>query len=141
YARASALVDELVALADEKGASYWKALGSWAQGFLFARTGKVLEAVPMLTSGIAAFRATGATVLPAQLSNLAMAHAEVGQFDDAWRCISEAITMVKTTKTRLDEVWIHCTAEKIALQSPARDAAKAEAYFEHALAVARAQQA
>ncbi len=79
-------VDELVALADEKGSSFWKAHGMSMQGCLFALTGKASDAVQMITSGIAALRSTGATLLmPLYLSYLARAYAELGQFDDAWR--------------------------------------------------------
>ena len=96
----------------------------------------------MITSGITALRSTGATVLvPLCLSYLARAYAELGQFDDAWRCIGEAMTAVETTKERWCEAEINRIAGEIALKSPEPDAAKAEAYFERALAVARKQQA
>jgi predicted ATPase len=72
---------------------------------------------------------------------LARAHAELGQFDDARRCIGEAMTAVETTKERWWQAEVHRTAGEIALKSPEPDAAKAEAYFERALAVARKQQA
>jgi predicted ATPase len=72
---------------------------------------------------------------------LSKAYAELGQFDDAWRCIGEAMTAVETTKERWWEADVHRTAGQIALTSPQPDAAKAQAYFEHALAVARKQQA
>ena len=56
-----------------------------------ALTGKASDAVQTITSGIAALRSTGATVwLPLYLSYLARAYAELGQFDDARRSISEA---------------------------------------------------
>jgi predicted ATPase len=48
---------------------------------------------------------------------------------------------VETTKERWCEADIHRTAGEIALLSPEADTAKAEAYFERALAVARQQQA
>ena len=51
------------------------------------------------------------------------------------------MTAVETTKERWCEADIHRTAGEIALLSPERDATKAEAYFERALAVARQQQA
>jgi hypothetical protein len=51
YVTANALADELVALADEKGAFFWKAFGMMNQGRLFAVTGKASDAVPMITSG------------------------------------------------------------------------------------------
>ena len=65
YATANALADELVALADEKGALFWKAFGMLNQGCVFALTGKASDAVQMITSGITALRSTGATVLAA----------------------------------------------------------------------------
>jgi tetratricopeptide (TPR) repeat protein len=75
------------------------------------------------------------------LSNLAKAHADLSQFDDAWRCIGEAITTIETTKERWLEAEVHRTAGEIALLSANRDAAKAQKYFERALTVARQQQA
>jgi predicted ATPase len=51
------------------------------------------------------------------------------------------MTAAETTKEKCCEAEIHRTAGEIALMSPERDAAKAEAHFEHALAVARQQQA
>ncbi|MGA2842763.1 MAG: adenylate/guanylate cyclase domain-containing protein [Steroidobacteraceae bacterium] len=142
YAAANAEADELVALADEKGALFWKAAGMMHQGFLLALTGKASDAVQKLTFGITAYRSTGSEVyVPAYLSLLARTYAVLGQFDDARRCIGEAMTAVETTKERWCEADIHRIVGEIALMSPEADAAKAEAYFERALAVARAQQA
>jgi predicted ATPase len=142
HAEATALADELVAFADEKGALFWKAGAMMARGYAFAVTGKASDAVQMLTSWIAAWRSTGSTHwLPLRLSHLASAHADLGQFDDAWRCIGEAMTAVETTKETWFEADILRMAGDIALMSPKPDAAKAEAYFKRALAVARAQQA
>jgi predicted ATPase len=96
----------------------------------------------MLVSGISAYRTTGATCwLPLTLPNLARAHAEFGQFEEAWRCIGEAMTAAETTKEKWCEAEVHRVAGEIALKSPEPDAAKAQAYFERALAVAREQQA
>ena len=142
YAAANAQLDELVALADEKGSLLWKAFGLMFKGCVLALTGKAAEAVQMIASGITGFRSTGATVLvPINLSYLARAHAELDQLDDAWRRIGEALVAVQTTKERWFEADIHRIAGETALKSPQPDAAKAEAYFEHALAVARQQQA
>ena len=89
------------------------------------------------------WQSTGTTLLrPFYLSRLAMAHAKHGQFDDAWRCIGEATTTIETTKERIwCEAEVHRIAGEIALKSAESDAAKAEEYFERALAVARQQQA
>ena len=79
--------------------------------------------------------------LPLVLSYLTRAYAELGQFDDAWRSISDAMTAVETTKERLWEAEVNRMAGEIALRSPEPDVVKVEAYFERALAVARQQQA
>ena len=65
-------------------------------------------------------------------------HAELDQLDEAWRCIGEAMSTMETTKERWFEAEVNRIAGEIALKSPEPDAAKAEAYFERALAVARA---
>src|SRR5262249_22593466 len=123
YAAASALADELVALAVEKGAVEWKALGTLNQGLLLALTGQASDAVQMMNSGIAAYRSTGSTTwMPWQLLFLASAHAQLGQFDDAWRCIGEAMTAVETTKERWCEAEFNRIAGEIALKSPTADA-------------------
>jgi hypothetical protein len=95
YAAATAQADELVAVAEEKRAALWKAFGTRLQGCVLAETGKASEAVPRITSGIAAWRSTGATLwLPTWLSYLAKAYADLRQFEDAWRCIDEASAAV-----------------------------------------------
>jgi predicted ATPase len=72
---------------------------------------------------------------------LARANAELGQFDDAWRWVGEAMTAMETTGETWCEAEVNRIAGEIALRSPEPDAAKAEAYFERALTVARSQQA
>jgi predicted ATPase len=139
YVAATALDDELLTLANEKSSLFWKADGILVRGSIFALTGKASEAVQMITSGITALRSTGATA--GGLPDLASAYAELSQFDDAWRCIGQAMTEVETTKGKIWEAEIHRIAGEISLMSPQPDAAKAEAYFERALAVARGQQA
>jgi predicted ATPase len=112
------------------------------KGWLLALTGKASDAVHKITSGLAEWRSTGSTLLvPFNLSCLARAYAELGKFDDAWRCIGEAMTTMETTQERLWQAEIHRMAGEIALLAPEPDAAKAEANFEHALEVARGQQA
>jgi tetratricopeptide (TPR) repeat protein len=88
YVAANTQLIEVVALADEKGAFFAKAAGMLVQGWFLALTGKASDAVQTITSGITAVRSTGSTVGPWYLSYLARAHAELGQIDDAWRCMS-----------------------------------------------------
>jgi hypothetical protein len=66
-----------------------------------------------------------------------MAYAELGQPDDARRCIDDALDKMERSNERWCEPEINRLAGEIALKSPARDPGNAEAYFDHALAVAR----
>ena len=139
---AKAQADEAVALAEEKGALLWKAVGMRNQGCVFALTGRASDAVQTIAASIAAYRSTGSTVLvPFYLSHQARAHAALGQFDDAERCINEALTAVETSGERWCEAESRRIAGEIELLSPERDAAKAQAHFERALEIARSQQA
>ena len=72
---------------------------------------------------------------------LAIAHADSGQFDHAWRCIGNAMRAMHATKERWCEAEVHRVAGEIALRWPRRDEAKAQEYFEHSLTIARAQHA
>jgi class 3 adenylate cyclase/predicted ATPase len=141
HAEAASQAQELFALAEEKGAFFWKAAGMMRRGSVLALTGKASDANEMLISGITAYRSTGATgFLPLFLPQLARAHAELG-LKEAWRCIGEAMTAVETAKEKWCEAEAHRVAGEISLKSPEPDVAKAQAYFERALSVARAQQA
>ncbi len=142
YPAANALIDELIALTDRTGSLFWGAWGIMQRGCVLALTGKASGAVQTITSGVTAWRSTGSTaMMPFYLSYLARAHAEHGQFDDATRCIGEAMTAMETTKEKWCEAEVTRIAGEIGLLSPEPDVAKAEAYFERALAVAREQQA
>jgi tetratricopeptide (TPR) repeat protein len=142
YAMAKVLSDELIALAEEKGSDFWKTAGMFRRASLLAVTGKTSDAVSIFTSAIPVWRSAGSTViLPVWLSYLARACGELGQFDDAWSSIGEAMKVVEVTKEAWYEAEVYRIAGEIALMSPVQDLAKAETYFERALAVARAQQA
>ena len=142
YSAAAAQADEIVTLANAKGSELWNACGLEVQGCLAGLTGRALDAVQIITSGLSALQSTGLTLwMPVWVSYLARAYADLGQFGDAWRCIGEAMATVETTGEIWYEAELHRMAGEIAVLSPERDAAKAQAYFEHSLAVAREQQA
>jgi predicted ATPase len=139
---AYAQADELIALAQEKGAAMWRAVGLAEKGCLIAVTGKASDAVGMITSGIAAWQLTGASGwMPFFLVRLAEVYAKLQQFQDARRSIAEAVTAMEMSKELWCEAEVNRVAGEIALLSPEREVSKARAYFERALAVARQQQA
>ena len=112
------------------------------RGCLLPLVGKSAEGIQTISSGIDGWRSIGATVFaPFWLSHLALAYAGLGKFDDAWRKIYETMTAIETSKEKWCEAEINRIAGEIAFKSPEPDTAKAQAYFERALAVARQQQA
>jgi predicted ATPase len=135
YTTATALAEELVALAEEKSTALFNAWGIIHGGCVSALNGEAAEAIRIIPSGLSASRSTGARYLvPLFLSNLAMAYAELCRYDEASRCIDEVIITLETTKERWFEAEASRVAGEITLRLPMADAAKAQAYFERALA-------
>jgi predicted ATPase len=142
YASAKPVLEEVIALADEKRAPFVKALAMLDQAWILTLTGKASDAIQMFTSGMAAHRSTGATIYePLNLSHLARAEAELGHFDDACRYMDEAMVAIEATEERWFEAEANRIAGQIALLSSEPNAAKAQGYFERALEIARRQQA
>ena len=130
YATATKEHDELIALADEKGSLYWKAYCTSLQGCLFALTGKASDAIQRITSGVAALRSAGTAFwMPLHSSYLAKAYAALSKFDEAWRCIGEAIDAIETTKETWFEAEAHRIAGEIALQSPRAGCSESTSVF------------
>jgi class 3 adenylate cyclase/predicted ATPase len=143
YGVAAAQIRELMAIASDVEGSYWTAAGIMLQGCLFALTGDGASAIEMITSGIAASRLKGSNLLrmPWYLSCLTTAHVTLGQYNEAERCIGEAMTAMAKTKEAWQESDLHRMAGDLALTSPTPNAMKAEAHYRRALAVARRQKA
>jgi predicted ATPase len=141
-ATATALVNEVTALASEKGSLITKAIATVVQAEIFALNDNATAALQSNIDGLNALRSTGQTVfVPIYLSWLARTYAKLDKFDDAWRCLGEAVTAIETRKETWCEAEVNRIAGEIALKSPEADAAKAKTYFQRALAVARQQQA
>jgi tetratricopeptide (TPR) repeat protein len=139
YTIADTQAQELAALAKEKDSLLWKAFAMMNQGGVLALSGVPSEAVQTLTSGMNWWRSTGSTLwTPLRLSYLAIAHAHLGQMDDAWRSITEAMNAVEASNERWCQPEILRISGELARKS---DTAKAEAFFDRALMTAREHQA
>jgi predicted ATPase len=141
YRAADAQLDELIPMATEKNAAQWRGGGMMHRGCIQALMRKASDAIGMIPAGIAAWKSSGSIVfVPWYVSHIAMARAELGQFDEAWRHIDEALKAIEMTGETWCESDIHRIAGEIALLGPMPDAGKAKAHFVRALAVAREQQ-
>jgi len=142
YAVAAALLDESVSLSRKTGSLMWERAAAGVQCWVTALTDKALDAVQVIPSAMTGWRSIGATTtLPRSLAYLAKAYAELGRRDNAWRCIEEALMSTEATKERWCEAEIVRVAGEIAVTATELDVPKAQAYFQRALGVARAQQA
>jgi predicted ATPase len=142
YTSAEPVLEEVIALADAKGAPFVKALAMLNRSWILGLTGKASEAIQMFTSWIGAYRSTEATIYtPLHLSLFARVKAELGESDDASRYMDEAIVAIETTKEKWFEAEATRIAGQIVLLSPEPNTAKAQTYFERALQIARQQQA
>jgi len=133
YAAGSDCIGELVALADEIGGAFWKLTGAAIRGRHLALTGNAANSIPLMISTRNAYEVTVAI--------LGSTHAALGKFDDARRYVADAMNLIETNKEKWFEAEVNRVAGEIALKSPAPHTAKAEGYFERALAIARQQQA
>jgi predicted ATPase len=98
--------------------------------------------VDMIAAGMATWRSTGGTAsVPFFQSYLALAHAMLGQYDESWHHISQAIATIDATGERLWTAEVHRLAGEIALSSPIEDVTRAQAHFQSAISTARQQQA
>ena len=59
YEASNARLDELVGLAEEKNAAFWRAGGTTHRGCALAMTGKAADALHMINTGMTALRSTG----------------------------------------------------------------------------------
>jgi tetratricopeptide (TPR) repeat protein len=129
----------LAALADEKGSLYWKIVeqsiearhSDWRPGKGTSHVDRCAKCFPLNRSKLpSSFRFVRAC----------QSYAVLGKFDDAWRCIAEALNTIKTNQEKWFEVEVNRIAGEVARKSPAPHTAKAAEYFEHAIDVARQQQ-
>ncbi len=139
---ASSEADELLALAEKVGSSFWKATAIMLQGWVLALTGNATDAIKLISSAISAWELMEVRLwAPTYLSHLALAYAGDRQFDDARRFIRDALETAERTKERWCEAEVHRLAGEIELMSPRPDTERAEGWFVRALAIARQQQA
>ena len=108
FATANAQADEVITLADEKGATLWKAWGMINQGCVSALAGKASDAVRMATAGHTAWRSTGAIVHGPLFFSLMWkpirgirAHSDDGKFRAARHLKHVKITVAVTRIERL----------------------------------------
>jgi predicted ATPase len=142
YVEANERAEELIVLGEQKGAAFWREGGIVIRGCLLSLTRQPEAAIQTIRAGMTFRRSAGSTLnFPLFLPHLAMAYANIGQFDESWRCIREALSIIEATKEWSWEAEVHRMSGEIARITPPSGGLNAEGCFERALAISRKQQA
>jgi serine/threonine protein kinase/predicted ATPase len=133
--------EEEQALATEQGFELWRALGILHAGAATLLHGRRDEALPLLTKGYSAFRATGAAVrVPTYLSVLGDAYIQSGRFEDARKALDEGLVVAEKNDDRSHEAELHRLRGELVLAESPESAGAAEACFLEAIKTARSQE-
>jgi predicted ATPase len=131
-----------VALATEQGFPLWVAGGTSLRGWALALQGQGQAGIAQLRQGIAAWRATGAELfVPFCCTMLADVAAYLGHTADGLQTLAEAHTLVEQHQERFWEAEIYRLRGALLLRQPGTPPAEAETWLQHALDVARHQEA
>jgi len=131
-----------VALATEKGFPFWGAAGTILRGWALVIQGQGEAGMAEVRQGIAAYRATGATLLvPYYCTVLADVAAHLGHTAEGLQALAEAHTLVEQHEERWWEAEIYRLRGVVLLRQPGTPQAEAEAWLQRALDVARRQEA
>ena len=131
-----------IVLATEQGFPYWSTRGAILRGWALAHQGQAREGSEQIQQGLLACHTTGAEVLrPYFLVLLAEAYVAMDQPAAGLAMLAEALTLVDKTGEHLYEPEIHRLQGALLLQQSPDNHTEAHACFQHALDVARAQQA
>jgi predicted ATPase/class 3 adenylate cyclase len=130
------------ALSIEQGFQFWAAAGTILRGWALAMQGQGQAGMAEVCQGIAAYRATEASLLLAYYCTLlAEVSAHLGHPEDGLQALVEAHTLMEQQEERYWEAEVCRLRGVLLLRQPGASQAEAEAWVQRALDVARRQEA
>jgi predicted ATPase len=131
-----------IALCTEQRFAYYLAWGTTMQGWAHVAQGQDTEGLAQMRHGLAALRATGASLrLPYYLALLAEACGQTGQATEGLTLLAEALAQAHKAAESWTEAELHRLKGELLLSLSADNQAEAEGCLHQALAIARLQQA
>ena len=131
-------LDELAAVLADNGVAYYEAVATIFRGYCLAAMRDFASAMPLLVSGMTAYRATSSRLyLSGFLRMSAEAHSWAGCNDAAMELIRESLTVMEATNQCWDEAEIH-RVHGVVLRALGHDQRAKEA-LERACSIARKQ--
>jgi predicted ATPase len=143
------LAEALITLTTEHGFGQWVGTGQMLRGWALAEQEQVEEGLAQLCQGMTAYRDTGSKLgLPHYLSLLAEGYMKVGQAEEAYNTLAEALSVVHATEGHFCEAELYWLKGTFLLWPSVTTSARpmaveqeAEACFYQAFDIARHQQA
>jgi predicted ATPase len=131
-----------IALSTEQGFPLWAALGTSMRGWALALQDQGEARLAQVRQGVAAWRATSATMLvPYLCTALADVSAHLGHPEDGLQALAEAHTLVEQREERFWEAEVCRLRGVLLLRQPGTPQEEAEACLQRAVDVARRQEA
>ncbi len=131
-----------VALSTEQGFTQWAVQGTMLRRWALAMKGQGEEEIAQVRQGIAAYRATGASVfVPYFYTWLAEVSAHLGHVEDGLQALAEAHTLVEQHEERWWEAEVCRLQGVLLLRQTTTPQVEAETWLRRALDVARRQEA
>jgi predicted ATPase len=135
-----ARANALIAVADEHGFPWQRAVGTVYRGWALAESGQTTEGIALLQTGVAAYRATGTvTWVPFFLTLLADAEGMAKQRDEGLGHLAEAESVMAETEERWAGAELHRVRGELLRAD--HDPAGAERCYSQAINIAQQQSA
>jgi predicted ATPase len=135
-------VAAMMALSQEQGFVRWLGGGMIKQGWILAEQGAVQEAITQMHQGLSLWRTgAGETGLPANLARLADVYGKAERAEEGLHILAEALAAIDNHAELYSAAEVYRVQGELLLLQATPDASQAETSFQHALDVARRQQA
>jgi predicted ATPase len=139
---ADELAQAAFALSTKHGFTLWTALIVFMQGWSLCQQGRVTDGIARMRTGHEDALATGHRAGRTMYCSLfAEAYGRIGQFNEGWKMLSEALDSAEQSGQRYYEAETYRLKGELHLLEPMPDVEQAEASFQRALDIARQQQA
>jgi tetratricopeptide (TPR) repeat protein len=135
-----ARAQELRAVSNESGLSYFLGPAMTSRGWSLTVLGQAEEGLPLLTQGLNVMRTIGTVPgTPKALVMLAETHGKLGRVAEGLECLTEAAQIIEATDERIDEADLHRARGDLLKASG--DLSGAERSYYRAIEIARRQSA
>jgi len=134
--------DVAIKICEEQRFPFWQLASTCLRGSTLVERGAAEEGVLTIRQALASYQEIGGQLYSPELHGLlGVALAKTGRVEEAAATLAEGLRLVETTQDRWWHAELHRLHGELTLGLPGDQTAAAEAAFEEALAVARAQQA